>query len=99
MEDGREIFDDDMDDESIQEARKQKITGPRKSKKDNIKKKGSIQNMIMNMPSKKKVDIGLDDDNILKDLISDLKRNDASKKPETRIVKNKFVTASQLNNR
>lgn len=67
MEDGREIFDDDLDDESIQQARKQKFTGPRKSKKDDVKKKGNIQNMIMSMSSKKKSDTGLVDDNILGD--------------------------------
>lgn len=98
VEDGREIFDDDLDDESIQEARKHKVTGPKKTKKDNEKKrKGNIQSMIMNMPSKKKVDVGLDHDNILGDLMSELKKNDTPKKPESRTVKNKFCVNTQSN--
>ncbi|XP_012148940.1 DNA polymerase alpha catalytic subunit [Megachile rotundata] len=97
VEDGREIFDDDLDDESIQEARKNKLAGPKKSKKDEKKKKGNIQNMIMNMPSKKKVDIALDHDNILGDLMSELKKNDTPKRSETRTVKNKFCVSTQSN--
>ncbi|KZC05167.1 DNA polymerase alpha catalytic subunit, partial [Dufourea novaeangliae] len=99
VEDGREIFDDDLDNESIQEARKQKVNGPRKSKKEDVKKKGSIHNMLMNMPSKKKTNVALDDDNILGDLMSELKKNDTPKKPQARTVKNKFCTDSQLNNK
>ncbi|XP_076636493.1 DNA polymerase alpha catalytic subunit isoform X2 [Colletes latitarsis] len=96
VEDGREIFDDDLDNESIQEARKQKITGPRKSNKDS-KKKGTIESMLMNMPSKRKVDVGLDDDNILGDLMSELKKTNIVKKPEFNSVRNKFSIASRLN--
>ncbi|XP_054015194.1 DNA polymerase alpha catalytic subunit [Hylaeus anthracinus] len=98
VEDGREIFDDDLDDESIQEARKQKMVGPRKSKKDSVKKRGTIQNMIMNMPTKKKADVGQNDDDILKDLMSDLKKSATPKKPESRTPRNKFSLASHANN-
>nr|XP_033339559.1 DNA polymerase alpha catalytic subunit isoform X1 [Megalopta genalis] len=97
VEDGREIFDDDLDNESIQEARKHKVSGPRKNKKEDVKKKGSIQNMLMNMPTKKKADVGLNDDNILGDLMSELKKNDTPTKPETRTVRNKFCTTSKVN--
>ncbi|XP_076661417.1 DNA polymerase alpha catalytic subunit [Halictus rubicundus] len=97
VEDGREIFDDDLDDESIQEARKQKVSGPRKSKKEDVKKKSSIQNMLMNMPTKRKADVGLNDDNILGDLMSELKKDDTPKKRETRTVRNKFCTTPQMN--
>ncbi|XP_076685666.1 DNA polymerase alpha catalytic subunit [Andrena cerasifolii] len=90
VEDGREIFDDDLDTESIQEARKKNLTGPRRSKKENVKKKGTIQNMIMNMSSKKKVDVGFNDDNILGDLMSELKKEDTPKKPKQSTVRNKF---------
>lgn len=100
IEDGREIFDDDLDDQSIQEARKHKTSGPRKSKKDVIKKKGNIQNMLMKMPSKQKADVGLNDDNILGDLMSELKKDSTPKKQEsTRTVKNKFCTTPQTNER
>lgn len=97
IEDGREIFDDDLDDESIQEARKHKITGPKKNKKDNIKIKGNIQNMLMNMSSKKKYDAKLDDDNILGDLMSELKKDNSPEMSKLRTVRNKFCTASKLN--
>ncbi|XP_043791060.1 DNA polymerase alpha catalytic subunit isoform X1 [Apis laboriosa] len=97
IEDGREIFDDDLDDESIQEARKHKITGPKKNKKDNIKMKGNIQNMLMNMSSKKKCDAKLDDDNILGDLMSELKKNSSPEMSKLKTVRNKFCTASKLN--
>ncbi|CAK9801869.1 DNA polymerase alpha catalytic subunit [Anthophora quadrimaculata] len=97
VEDGREIFDDDLDDESIQEARKHKMKGPRKNRKDDIKKKGNIQNMIINMPSKKAAVIGVDDDNILGDLMSELKKDDTPIRSESRVIKNKFYTGSQTN--
>ncbi|XP_061936857.1 DNA polymerase alpha catalytic subunit isoform X3 [Apis cerana] len=97
IEDGREIFDDDLDDESIQEARKHKITGPKKNKNDNIKIKGNIQNMLMNMSSKKKYDAKLDDDNILGDLMSELKKDNSPEMSKLRTVRNKFCTASKLN--
>ncbi|XP_033307677.1 DNA polymerase alpha catalytic subunit isoform X1 [Bombus bifarius] len=97
IEDGREIFDDDLDDESIQEARKHKVAGPRKSKKDHAKKKGNIQNMLMNMSSKRKTDAKLDDDSILGDLMSELKKDDipTQSKPKT-VLRNKFCTTPKL---
>ncbi|OAD62291.1 DNA polymerase alpha catalytic subunit, partial [Eufriesea mexicana] len=97
IEDGREIFDDDLDDKSIQKARKDKNMGPRKNKRDNIKKKGSIQNLIMNMPSKKQIDAELNDDNILGDLMSELKKDDSLEISKSRTVKNKFCTSSRIN--
>ncbi|KAK9294901.1 hypothetical protein QLX08_010646 [Tetragonisca angustula] len=96
IEDGREIFDDDLDDKSIQEARKHKITGPRKNKKDDAKKKGNIQNMLINMSSKKKTDTKLNDDSILGDLMSELKKDDTPKQSKSRSIKNKFCTTSKL---
>lgn len=87
-----------MDDESIQEARKHKITGPKKNKNDNIKIKGNIQNMLMNMSSKKKYDTKLDDDNILGDLMSELKKDNSPEMSKCqKTVRNKFCTASKLN--
>lgn len=55
MEDGREIFDDDLDAQSIDEAAKKS-----KSKRGLIKNpttsKGTIQTMFAKMPNKKKVE-------------------------------------------
>ncbi|XP_017882054.1 DNA polymerase alpha catalytic subunit [Ceratina calcarata] len=96
IEDGREIFDDDLDDESVQEARKNKVAGPRKHTKEKIKKKQNIQNMLMNMPSKSKSAVVVNDDNILGDLMSELKKDNTPKRPESRTVKNKFCTTPKL---
>lgn len=86
VEDGREIFDDDLDEESIQEARRQRssMAGPRKRKKEDGEKKGDIRNMIRNMPSKKDTNIGYKDDDILGELLSEIstsKKTADSSKP------------------
>ncbi|XP_011864570.1 PREDICTED: DNA polymerase alpha catalytic subunit [Vollenhovia emeryi] len=78
VEDGREIFDDDMDEESIQEARKQRhnMAGPRKRRKEEDKKKGDIQSMIRNMPSKKDAKVvQTKDDDILGELLNEISVN------------------------
>ncbi|XP_011708044.1 PREDICTED: DNA polymerase alpha catalytic subunit [Wasmannia auropunctata] len=75
VEDGREIFDDDLDEESIQEARNQKrnMSGPRKRRKEEDKKKGDIQSMLRNMPSKKDAGVvQIKDDDILGELLSEI---------------------------
>ncbi|KAG5343557.1 DPOLA polymerase, partial [Acromyrmex charruanus] len=94
IEDGREIFDDDLDEESIREARKQRnsMAGPRKRKKEDNKKKGDIQSMIRNMPSKKDVNVvQIKDDDILGELLSEIstnKKTTSSPKPGSN--RNKF---------
>ena len=55
VEDGREVFDDDLDDENVNQAK-----GGAKgiNKKKNVKgptgKSGNIKNIFLNMPSKSK---------------------------------------------
>lgn len=76
VEDGREIFDDDLDAESVQKASKMSNSGPRKSKHVESKSKGDIRNLFVKMGSKKKKDSDLgnvEDENILGDLMSELK--------------------------
>ncbi|EFN85393.1 DNA polymerase alpha catalytic subunit [Harpegnathos saltator] len=96
VEDGREIFDDDLDEESIQEAKRQKynMAGPRKKRKEEERRKGDIQNMFRNMPSKKS-NTNCKDDDILGELLSEIstskKTVDNSKRiQEPREIKNKF---------
>lgn len=73
MEDGREIFDDDLDDESIISAasRNQKErVGPKRQKdrrkesnqmsSDSAGKSSNIRTMLMNMPAKKKKEVQKD---------------------------------------
>ena len=51
IEDGREIFDDDLDDESIAKAKDKKPVKRSIGKSE----KGNIKNMLMTMPKKKEV--------------------------------------------
>lgn len=93
MDDGREIFDDDLDGESIQEARKREcsMAGPRKKRKQEGKKKGDIQSMFRNMPSKKNTDIESKDDDILGELLSEFSANKkVTDSPKPEVNKNKF---------
>lgn len=93
IEDGREIFDDDLDEESIQEARKQRhnMAGPRKKRKEEDKKKGDIQSMIRNMPSKKDANVvQIKDDDILGELLSEISTDKKTNNPKLGSSKNKF---------
>lgn len=53
--------------------------------------------MLMNMSSKRKTDAKLDDDSILGDLMSELKKDDipTQSKPKT-VLRNKFCTTPKL---
>lgn len=103
MEDGREIFDDDLDEESVREAaRHDRMKGPRKRKREpeagKPQQRGSITSMFSNMASKKKAeDKKIDDDNILGDLMSEL-LNDSdagANKRKSAPRSNKFLSASK----
>lgn len=57
IEDGREIFDDDLDEESIEKS-KTVITGKKRSRDlGPISKKGNIRNMLAGMPAKKRKEV------------------------------------------
>lgn len=68
------------------------MAGPRKRKKEENKKKGDIQNMIRNMPSKKDANVvQIKDDDILGELLSEIstaKKTTNSPKPGS--SRNKF---------
>lgn len=57
VEDGREIFDDDLDEESIQKDRKSKKRDHSGVHKNVEPPKGNIQKMLANMPAKKKQNV------------------------------------------
>ncbi|XP_035722969.1 DNA polymerase alpha catalytic subunit-like [Vespa mandarinia] len=97
IEDGREIFDDDLDESSIQHAMKHGNSGPRKKKKNITKSKKSIQDMIMLMPSNKKVNNTVEDD-ILGDLMSELKKEDTKKVSDSNDGRAKFCKTYCINN-
>lgn len=97
IEDGREIFDDDLDETSIQHAMKHDNSGPRKKKKNITKTKKSIQDMIMLMPSNKKVSNSVEDD-ILGDLMSELKKEDTKKVSSSKNGRATFCKTYCINN-
>ncbi|CAB3373058.1 Hypothetical predicted protein [Cloeon dipterum] len=80
VEDGREIFDDDLDEESISKQSRGKSGGDRKRKSkhqdegESSKGSGNIRHMLANMqPKKKKVeDVNIDNDELLGELMKDL---------------------------
>ncbi|XP_034238111.1 DNA polymerase alpha catalytic subunit [Thrips palmi] len=76
VEDGRDIFDDDLDEESISKTSKSKSASSKKGKSsEHNENKGSssIRNMLMNMPVKKKEsNVKLEDDDVLGDIMSEL---------------------------
>ncbi|XP_021916659.1 LOW QUALITY PROTEIN: DNA polymerase alpha catalytic subunit [Zootermopsis nevadensis] len=87
VEDGREIFDDDLDDDSIISAtsrNKRERVGSKKGKRgkecDQMSggKCGSIRSLLMNMPAKKRKEapVKLDEDAILGDIMEELNNGD-----------------------
>ncbi|XP_049887428.1 DNA polymerase alpha catalytic subunit [Pectinophora gossypiella] len=75
VEDGREIFDDDEIEDSYV-ATNSKDTGRGQKRKARVAAqpaaKGNIRNLIGAMPTKKKEDVKISEDNILSDIMSDL---------------------------
>lgn len=55
VEDGREVFDDDLDDDNVAQASKNmKLKGKKSSNKGLPGKSSNIKNMLINMPTKSK---------------------------------------------
>ncbi|XP_063393555.1 DNA polymerase alpha catalytic subunit [Cydia fagiglandana] len=81
VEDGREIFDDDedVDDTYVSSTNKESGRGQkRKARVAAPTAKGNIRNLLGAMPTKKKEDTKISEDNILSDIMSDLDGNVAS---------------------
>ncbi|KAJ8920671.1 hypothetical protein NQ315_004810 [Exocentrus adspersus] len=74
VEDGRDIFDDDLDSESIAKATVVKGKGVKRKKKDVSESagKGNLQFMLSNMSSKKKEETKIDDDAMLSEILEEL---------------------------
>ncbi|XP_050513707.1 DNA polymerase alpha catalytic subunit [Diabrotica virgifera virgifera] len=73
VEDGRDIFDDDLDMESIAQASAKSKGTKRKTK--NVSEnagKGKIQQMLSSLPSKKKVETKIDDDEMLSEILGEI---------------------------
>ncbi|CAH0775041.1 unnamed protein product [Bemisia tabaci] len=82
VEDGREIFDDDLDEESIQTSKKQKPRSSKKRDRDTVAAesmpgpKGDIKKLLANMPSKKKKEAVCEDDEFFENLIQEVASQD-----------------------
>nr|XP_022908204.1 DNA polymerase alpha catalytic subunit [Onthophagus taurus] len=76
VEDGRDIFDDDLDSASIAAASKSKGSSSKKRKavSENAGR-GNLQFMLSSMPSKKKETVNLGEDDILSELIQEIDVN------------------------
>ncbi|KAJ0181362.1 hypothetical protein K1T71_003447 [Dendrolimus kikuchii] len=99
IEDGREIFDDDEIEDSYV-ATNSKETGrgqKRKAKVAAPSSKGNIRNLLGAMPTKKKEDVKISEDNILSDIMSDLDGNASSApiKPKVLAPKANTVESSK----
>ncbi|XP_018324520.1 DNA polymerase alpha catalytic subunit [Agrilus planipennis] len=94
-EDGREVFDDDLDSESIAAASKEKGKGKKKKAVSDISTpKGNLQYMLSTMQTKKKEDKKLNEDHLLKELIleldnDELSNGNSSVLPKTSVEKSK----------
>lgn len=87
------MFDDDLDSESIQASRV-KESGPRK-KKGVPKGKGNIRNMLVGMAAKKETQVKLDEDDVLKDLMAELKSAKAESPKTKKREPNKFLVPNK----
>ncbi|KAF6204005.1 hypothetical protein GE061_002344 [Apolygus lucorum] len=73
VEDGREIFDDDLDEESISKSKVVKTGRKRMRDVCPDEKKGNVGKMLMNMPAKKKKEAAkIEEDDVLGDIIGQL---------------------------
>ncbi|XP_057659152.1 DNA polymerase alpha catalytic subunit [Diorhabda carinulata] len=73
VEDGRDIFDDDLDIDSIAQASAKGKGIKRKSR--NVSEnagKGKIQQMLSNLPTKKKTETKIDDDEMLSEILGEI---------------------------
>ncbi|CAB3220978.1 unnamed protein product [Arctia plantaginis] len=99
VEDGREIFDDDEVDDSY-EASTKKEAGRGQKRKARVApptSKGNIRNLLGSMPTKKKEEVKISEDNILSDIMSDLDGNASSTvvKPKPVATKANIVDSSK----
>ncbi|KAB0798439.1 hypothetical protein PPYR_09432 [Photinus pyralis] len=98
IEDGRDIFDDDLDAESLANAASSKKGKNRKKTKGISENagKGNLQYLISNMPSKRKEEVKLGDDNVLSDLLAEIDDNTPGRSLSEKIIKPKSVAKFSL---
>ncbi|CAG9766551.1 unnamed protein product [Ceutorhynchus assimilis] len=92
VEDGRDIFDDDLDAESINQAKsKNKGVKRKKAVSDNAPK-GNLKYMLSNITSKKKEETQIEDDNMLSEILGEIDASPSTSKKDSK----PFVPKSQL---
>ncbi|CAH1980880.1 unnamed protein product [Acanthoscelides obtectus] len=85
IEDGRDIFDDDLDSESIAQAQASGRDKGKKRKKKAVSEnagKGNLAQMLSNMPVKKKEEIKIDEDAMLTEILEEIDDHDGPLKPK-----------------
>ncbi|KAK9870454.1 hypothetical protein WA026_008014 [Henosepilachna vigintioctopunctata] len=93
--DGREIFDDDLDYESITNASTSKVKGVKRKKKglaDNASK-GDLKLLLSKMPSKKKEEAKVSDDAMLSEILEEI---DESSDSQSKTIKSTSSVNSPL---
>ncbi|CAB0032425.1 unnamed protein product [Trichogramma brassicae] len=97
VEDGREIFDDDLDDESVKRASKlakEEKKGPRKRKREEDNKgDGKITSLFSNM-SKKKAEEKINNDDLLGEIMAELNSEKETHKQSRPL--NKFKSTPKM---
>ncbi|XP_075981647.1 DNA polymerase alpha catalytic subunit [Anticarsia gemmatalis] len=99
VEDGREIFDDDeIEDTYVASNNKESGRGQKRKARvaPQASAKGNIRNLLGSMPTKKKEDVKISEDNILSDIMSDLDGNASTVvKPKPVVTKTNIVESSK----
>ncbi|CAH0558363.1 unnamed protein product [Brassicogethes aeneus] len=90
VEDGREIFDDDLDSQSIQQASKGKGTKRKKKAVAENAGRGNIHMMLSNIKPKKKEEVKIDEDDMLSELLGEIDEST----PSTSTIKPKPMSQS-----
>ncbi|KAL1512623.1 hypothetical protein ABEB36_002186 [Hypothenemus hampei] len=78
VEDGREIFDDDLDVEAISQAKSKGHGVKRKKNVSNHVSKGTVKQMFSNLGTKKKEETQIGHDNVLDELLDEIEQSPLS---------------------
>ncbi|XP_076255109.1 DNA polymerase alpha catalytic subunit [Rhynchophorus ferrugineus] len=96
VEDGRDIFDDDLDYESISQANKKGVKRKKNIVSDSATK-GNLQYMLSNMPTKKKEEIKINEDDMLSEILNEIDEGPScSVKPSQEFIPRKKITQNYM---
>lgn len=99
VEDGRDIFDDDLDAESITQAASKGKGVKRKKAVSDPSAKGNLKYMLSSISSKKKEETQIQDDNMLSEILDEIDETpscSSSKEPKKAFVPRKQIAQNYL---